>query len=439
MMTKIVRSSLMFVILTLLLTWLPACKTYNPTPMDQVPFLQHSQTKKVGGVTVTAAVLSHKESKQIFGRPLAEKGIQPVWLEITNSEDIPYFLISRYLDPTYFSASEAARINSISKKNIDEQMARDYRELGVDIRIPSGETRSGFVFTSLDLGTKVVSVVLFGPKQVKSIVFYISVKGLKLDYEQINFDELYKKEELVVFEEEETFRAMLAGFQCCTRNKKDTKDGDPLNLVLIGSRDEVFGVLARAGWDETEAVTLSTGLKTAKAFFSGDMYMNAPISPQYVFGRTQDFGLQKGRDSIHERNHLRLWLSPWIYKGKNVWIGQISRDIGIRLTTGVWSLTTHDIDPEVDDARDYLITDIMSVQSLSKVGYVKGVGEATPDNPREILLGDQYWTDGRRAVMIVSEEPVAMDEVSFFIWDFIIKGAKDVFQRLEQESASKSK
>ncbi len=74
MMTKIVRSSLMFVILTLLLTWLPACKTYNPTPMDQIPFLQHSQTKKVGGVTVTAAVLSHKESKQIFGRPPGREG-----------------------------------------------------------------------------------------------------------------------------------------------------------------------------------------------------------------------------------------------------------------------------------------------------------------------------------------------------------------------------
>ena len=426
----------MFVLLTLLIMWLPACQTYNPTPIEQVPFLQRSQTKTVGGLTVTAAVLSHKESEQIFGRPLAEKGIQPTWLEIVNSEDIPYALISRYLDPTYFSTSEAARMNSVSKKKIDEQMERDYRKLSLDIRIPSGETRSGFVFTRLDLGTKVVSVVLFGPKQVRSLVFYITVPGLKLDYQNINFEELYKKEDLVAFEEEDTFRAMLANFQCCTRNDNDTKDGDPLNLVLIGSLNEIFASLARAGWDETEAVTFSTALKTAKAFFSGDMYTNAPISPQYVFGRTQDIALQKGRDSIHERNHLRLWLSPWIYKGKSVWIGQTSRDIGIRLTTGVWNLTTHEIDPEVDDARDYLVTDIMSVQGLLKLGYVKGVGEATPENPRKILLGDPYWTDGRRAVMVFSEEPVAMDEVSFFIWDLSrMKGAKGVIQRLEQELA----
>ena len=426
-----------FLALVVLLSCLSACKTYSPIPIDQVPFLQRSQTQTIGGVTVTAAVLSHEESEQIFGRPLAEKGIQPVWLEIVNKEPLPYALVSRYLDPTYFSASETARMNSVSKRNIDEQMAKDYRKLAIDIRVPPGQTRSGFIFTRLDFGTKVVSVVLFGPKQVKSLVFYITVPGLKLDYQDVDFDELYKKEELIVFDEEKAFREMLTNFQCCTRDEKDTKDGDPLNLVLIGSRNELFGALARVGWDETEAVTFSTALKTAKAFFSGDMYMNAPISPQYLFGRSQDVALQKGRDSIHERNHLRLWLSPWIYLGKNVWIGQISRDIGIRLTTGVWNLTTHEIDPEVDDSRDYLISDIMSVQGLSKLGFVKGVGESTPENPREILLGDEYWTDGLRAVMLLSEKPVAMDKVSFFIWDFKMKEAKEVIERMGREALSK--
>ncbi|MBT6226721.1 MAG: hypothetical protein HOI47_08710, partial [Candidatus Scalindua sp.] len=105
MITKKVRFLAVFLLLMLLIVWLPACKTYNPTSIDNVPFLQRSQTKTIGGVTVTAAVLSHKESEQIFGRPLAKKGIQPVWLEIKNGEDLPYALISRSLDPTYFSAS----------------------------------------------------------------------------------------------------------------------------------------------------------------------------------------------------------------------------------------------------------------------------------------------------------------------------------------------
>jgi hypothetical protein len=69
----------------------------------------------------------------------------------------------------------------------------------------------------------------------------------------------------------------------------------------------------------------------------------------------------------------------------------------------------------------------------------KTVTKVQESLPREILLGDQYWTDGLRAVMVISEEPVAMDEIRFFIWDFTTKGAKEVIERLEQESKSKSK
>jgi len=55
------------------------------------------------------------------------------------------------------------------------------------------------------------------------------------------------------------------------------------------------------------------------------------------------------------------------------------------------------------------------------------------------LLGDPYWTDGRRAVIVFSEEPVAMNDISFFIWDFIMKVPQELMQRLEQESGAKAK
>jgi hypothetical protein len=108
------------------------------------------------------------------------------------------------------------------------------------------------------------------------------------------------------------------------------------------------------------------------------------------------------------------------------------------MTTGVWSLTTHAVDPEVDDARDYLIMDVMSVQGLAKIGMVKGVGAATPENPREIILGDPYWTDGLRTVMLFPEEPVAMDKIEFFVWDFHMKELKEAVERLQNGSTSMS-
>ncbi len=432
MMAKIIRCPSVFVLITLMLMWLPACKTYNPRPMDQVPFLKRSQTKTVGGLTITAAVLSHKESEKIFGRPLAEKGIQPVWLEINNVEDLPYFLISRSLDPTYFSASEVAYMHRVAGKNTNKQIADDYRELAIDIRIPPGGTMSGFVFARFDIGTKVVPVVLFGPQQVRSVVFYIPVAGFKADDESIDVDNLYKQDQLIMFEEEETFRTKLSGFQRCTRDKSDIDDNLPLNVVLIGNRNVIHDTLARAGWDTPGAFEFSTALKTAEAFFSGDLPLSVPATPQYLFGRKQDISLQKGRDRLHDRNRLHLWLTPWIFKGKSVWIGNIRRDIGIKRKSKSLSFANK-IDPDIDNSYYYLFMDVMMVQGLAKFGVVKGIGKSTPENPGKTLSGNPYWTGGKRAVLLFSDDRIAMNEIDFFNWDFA-KSVKEAIQKLKQKN-----
>ena len=129
----------------------------------------------------------------------------------------------------------------------------------------------------------------------------------------------------------------------------------------------------------------------------------------YVFGRAQDAAFQKARDNINQRNHLRLWMTPMRYEGKPVWIGQISRDIGVRLT---WkTITTHKIDPDVDETREYLLEDLAYAQSVDKFGYVDGVGAALYDQPRGNLTGDPYFTDGLRIVLFVSADPVDISEI----------------------------
>ncbi len=148
------------------------------------------------------------------------------------------------------------------------------------------------------------------------------------------------------------------------------------------------------------------------------------MSALYFYDRPQDVGLQKARQSVDERNHLRLWLSPMRYQGMPVYIGQISRDIGVKLTTKSPTLTTHEIDPDIDEARDYLIQDLLESQKVAKIGFVEGVGAATSENPRYNLTDSPYWTDGWRVVFVFTEEPTALDEVEFFDW-------KRIFQKYE--------
>jgi len=149
----------------------------------------------------------------------------------------------------------------------------------------------------------------------------------------------------------------------------------------------------------------------------GRRYRYSPMSALYLYGRAQDVGLQKARQTVDERNHLRLWLSPMRYRGMPVYVGQISRDIGVKLTTKSPILTTHEIDPDVDEARDYLIQDLLESQKVAKIGFVAGVVAATPDNPRYNLTDSPYWTDGLRVVFVISEEPTALNEIEFFDWE----------------------
>jgi hypothetical protein len=104
-----------------------------------------------------------------------------------------------------------------------------------------------------------------------------------------------------------------------------------------------------------------------------------------------------------------------IYQGKPVWIGQISRDIGVHLTRK--TIVTHKIDPDVDETRSYLLQDLAYSQGLSKLAYAKGVGAADMSTPRGNLTGDPYFTDGYRAVMWVSSDPVSFEEIEFVAWE----------------------
>jgi hypothetical protein len=140
-----------------------------------------------------------------------------------------------------------------------------------------------------------------------------------------------------------------------------------------------------------------------RAFLTGAEYRYSPVSALYLFGRSQDFALQRIRESINERLHLRLWATPLRYEGQPVWIGQISRDIGVRFTLRAWNLTTHRVDPDVDEARDYIVEDLILAERLSAAGYVGGVGPCESAAPRRNLTGDPYFTDGKRAVVILSQ------------------------------------
>ena len=93
-----------------------------------------------------------------------------------------------------------------------------------------------------------------------------------------------------------------------------------------------------------------------------------------------------------------------------------SRDIGIKPTWHSPFLLTHVIDPEVDEDRAYFLELLLRSQSIKTWGYVDGVGESTQEAQARNLTGDPYVTDGRRLVIELSEQPVAINASRFVEW-----------------------
>jgi hypothetical protein len=298
-------------------------------------------------------------------------------------------------------------------------MERRFKSLAFHNPVPPGGTVAGFVLTNLDEGVKLVQVDLVATGEVKTFSFLTGVPGFRADFHarEVSLRERYASAEMVDFTDDDAFRAALERLPCCATNKAGTRNGDPLNLVVVGGLDDAFPALARRGWHPTEETWFGSVMKMIKSALADERYRYAPVSPLYLYGRPQDLALQRARDNIHQRNHLRLWLSPMRYRGKPVWVGQISRDIGSRLTIHSPFLTTHKIDPDVDEARTALTEDMAYSQNLAATGLVDGVGAAPKHEPRSNLTRDPYYTDGYRAVLIFDVRPRSLANINILPWE----------------------
>jgi hypothetical protein len=415
------------------LRWLTV--DYQPHPEER-SFMERANTLRERRVEATVAVPSDHESERIFGVRLARHGLQAVWLEIANATEEHLWLDRLQLDPDYYTPLEAAQLvhfamgkrlmafgllgwlvvpllpllplKLLGARAANRQLNRVFRAIGFPAGVISpGKKVSGFLFTPLDEGMKRIEVRLLGRSYSINFPFMVEVPGLMLPHPALPAEGADNIREL----DEAALQLWLERQPRCTSNARGTTEGDPLNLVIVADRASIQECLS--AWDETESLTLATAWKTVKAFLMESRYRYSPVSPLYIGGRQQDFALQRARLRLNQRLHLRLWTTDVRFGGEPVWIGQVSRDIGVRFTPKTWNLTTHLIDPDVDEARDYVLDGLRASGRVARIGVVSGVEAAPSTAPRRNLTGDPYFTDGLRAVAVLSRTRTAP---SFLSW-----------------------
>jgi hypothetical protein len=392
-----------------------ACAFDPPSPAPEA-WGGRRQIASDRGVTVGIAILSAAEAETAFDADLAAAGMQAIWLEVQNDEDSSYVLLSRSLDERYFTPAEAAmRLHRAFAPWHDSAIDAFLRDHAMPVTVPPRATVRGFVYVGIDRGHRLASVELLGSHRFRRVDFMVDVGDLDADYDRPLLRAAIASADRESLDLAE-LRARIESLPRCVTSEDGEIESDPVNLVIVGHAADVFPAFLRAGWDETEVMAAAAAYETIASMIGIVEYRYAPFSALYLFGRAQDIGLQKARETPHERSHLRLWSSPWSCEGKPVWVGHASRDIGVKFTLSHASLMTHVLDPDVDRERQYVVQDLIAAQAVERVAFAAGAGKATLDAPRVNLSGDPYFTDGLRAVIFVGSGFTTYTEVELLDW-----------------------
>jgi hypothetical protein len=390
---------------------------FSPDSSGDAGFKARAQRKSVPGIEVSISALGSAESRQSFGEDLARQNIQPVWISIDNETEEPLVLLSIALDPDYYSAYEVS-YKFHGSLSFAANRARDafFLEREMANFLPPHADTTGFIYSVLDTGIKYAHVAIAGNHRLETFDFALPIPGPTFVGTNIHAEEAYPVRKLEDVDLT-SLRATFSKLTCCTTGAEGVRNGDPLNLVIVeGRHDPIIPFIAR-GWHLARQLDVASAIETARAFIFRDEFLTSPVSPLYVFGRKQDLVLQKARSTINGRVHARFWLTPFSFEGKRVWIGQVSRDIGVRLTDKTWNLTTHKIAPDIDFDRGYLLQDLLMSGFVERYGYVQGVGAAPAAAPRSNLTGDPYYTDGLRAVIFLSDQVMPLENIQRLPWE----------------------
>src|SRR2546425_5146921 len=190
-------------------------------------------------------------------------------------------------------------------------------------------------------------------------------------------------------------------------------DGDPINMVFVGRKEQILHSFQQAGWLIPDPITPQPSEKIAATSLAHSSYPTAPVSNLYVFGRSQDLAFEKPTNDVQNRGHIRLWQTGTLIGGQLVWVGQASYDRGIELS-GTNHLPTHHIAPTVDLERNAVGAD------LEKTGLVKEevyVAFTPPILYARNGGGDYYESNGEVLVINYTNAPIPLQQQAWIIFD----------------------
>jgi hypothetical protein len=182
----------------------------------------------------------------------------------------------------------------------------------------------------------------------------------------------------------------------------DGHPGDPLNVAVIGTTEQVDRIMQNAKWYPAAALGLKSDLKIAVDTVMSRPDDEAPVSSLFLFGRKEDLAFEQPvGHNPRQRHHVRFWKAKNVDNdGRPIWIGSATYDerVGLSHTTGQ---ITHHIAADVDAERDHLLDNLKQTGQISEQFYVDDFHKQRQGRNGG---GDRWHTDGKLAAAVIADK-----------------------------------
>ncbi len=255
---------------------------FHPDSTHDADFIARAQRKSALGITVSASALGAPESRRSFGENLAKYDIQPLWLSIENETDNQVTLIQIATDPNYYSPYEVSyRFRGMFSFAANRARDKFFLERQIASVLPPHSRVTGFMYGVLDAGVKYARILITGNNRLETFDFALPVPGPTFVGTGVSTESIYPNKTIEDLDLS-SLRERLAQEPCCTTHADATRDGDPLNFVVVASkRDAIIPFVAR-GWHLAQKLSIPSAIE-ARAFIFRNEYLTSPVSPLYLF------------------------------------------------------------------------------------------------------------------------------------------------------------
>ncbi|HLI85308.1 MAG TPA: LssY C-terminal domain-containing protein [Bryobacteraceae bacterium] len=182
---------------------------------------------------------------------------------------------------------------------------------------------------------------------------------------------------------------------------------DRVNLLFIGSLSDLERAFQASGWTGSQPQNLRTGFRAFRALAEARGFADAPMRTLLLDDAPPDLRMQRSLNTFDKRDHMRIWMRPEEWQGRDVWAASATQDLAAVFTAHPPGVT-HRIEADVDLEREKVLRELEFAGCVDKamdVARPPAETETKAETRRGLL------TDSRVAVILLKPCDNPVEEV----------------------------